>query len=265
MTAIREKEIIGKGVPESVRADDQWSLADIVIEEPNSIAERFSESIVGKADGGVFQLEMHFPALREGMRAIVTTAPLLDMHGSIKGAVETIQDVSDFSAGTQASPSHMNKAIKISPSPVFRIDSNGKISFWNKACEESFGYSTSQMLGRSPFTFLSKRYRDTFKKTIVSALKGQTVSNRQWKYYTKRGEPIYVLAKAYSTEASEQKGKECIIVNTNITELKLKMKELEEDAQESKEQLENLAEEYDLLKKNIATYIRRKEKFDPNQ
>jgi DNA replication protein DnaC len=74
-----------------------------------------------------------------------------------------------------------------------------------------------------------------------------------------------VLAKAYPTEASEQRGKECIIVNTNITELKLQMKELEEDAQESKEQLESLAEEYDLLKKNIATYIRGKEKFDPNQ
>ena len=43
------------------------------------------------------------------------------------------------------------------------------------------------------------------------------------------------------------------------------MKALEANAQESKEQLEDLAEEYDVLKKNIATYIRGKEKFDPNR
>ena len=121
------------------------------------------------------------------------------------------------------------------------------------------------MLGKSPLTFLSKRYKDTFKETILRAFKGQSVSNKQWKYYTKGGAPIYVLAKAYPIEASGKKRNECVIVNTNITDLKLKMKELEANAQESKEQLEDLAEEYDLLKKNIATYIRGKEKFDPNQ
>ncbi|UCE33986.1 MAG: PAS domain-containing protein [Deltaproteobacteria bacterium] len=258
MTGIREKEIIGKGVPESVRVDDQWSLADIVIEEPNSIAERFSESIVGKADGGVFQLEMHFPALREGMRAIVTTAPLLDMHGSIKGAVETIQDVSDFSAGTRASPSHMNKAIKISPSPVFGIDSNGKISFWNKACEKYLGYSHSQIEGKSPLTFVSRPLRKPFRETVVMVFKGGSIEGREWKYYSAQGEPRYVLANAFSVLSGDGKSKECVVVNTDITGLRLKISQLERDETEAQEQLRRLSDEYELLRKNLARYIRGK-------
>jgi len=258
MTAIREKEIIGKGVPESVRADDQWSLADMVIEEPDSIAERFSESIVGKADGGVFQLEMHFPALREGMRAIVTTAPLLDMHGSIKGAVVTIQDVSDFSAGTKASPFHMNKATEISPSPVFRIDANGKISFWNKACEKYLGYSPSQIEGKSPLTFVSRSLRKPFRETVVKVFKGGSIEGREWKYYSAEGEPRYVLANAFSVLSGDGKSKECVVVNTDITGLRMKISQLERDETEAQEQFRRLSDEYELLRKNLARYIRGK-------
>jgi PAS domain S-box-containing protein len=266
MTGIEAEEILGKGVWEGFSIDDQRSLADILLEDPDFLADAYGDTVKSGTESDWYQLEMFLPNLKGGSRALVTVAPVSDTRGNARGVIQTVQDITTRENDPSGIPDDFTEDTEeIWANPIFKIDSKGKISFWNKACEESFGYSTSQMLGRSPFTFLSKRYRDTFKKTIVSALKGQTVSNRQWKYYTKRGEPIYVLAKAYSTEASEQKGKECIIVNTNITELKLKMKELEEDAQESKEQLENLAEEYDLLKKNIATYIRGKEKFDPNQ
>ena len=258
MTGIREEEIIGKGVHQSVCADDRWSLADIVIEEPDSIVDRFSESIVAKADGGVFQLEMHFPTLRGGMRAIVTTAPLLDMHGSIKGAVETIQDVSDLSADAYALPSSMNKAIEISPSPIFGIDLNGKISFWNKACEKYLGYSHSQIAGQSPLTFVSKSLRKPFRETVVEVFRGGIVEGKEWKYYSAQGEPRYVLANAFSVLAADGKSKECVVVNTDITSLTLKMSQLERDETEAQEQLRRLSDEYELLRKNLASYIRGK-------
>lgn len=266
MTGIGAEEILGKGVWEGFSIDDQRSLADILLEDPDFVADAYGDTVKSGTESGWYQLEMFLPNLKGGSRALVTVAPVSDTSGNARGVIQTVQDITARENDPSGIPNDFTEDTEeIWANPIFKIDSRGKISFWNRACEESFGYSTSQMLGRSPFTFLSKRYKDIFKKTIVSAFKGETVNNRQWKYYTKRGDPVYVLAKAYPTEASKQRGKECIIVNTNITELKLKMKELEEDAQESKEQLENLAEEYDLLKKNIATYIRGKEKFDPNQ
>ena len=266
MTGIGAEEILGKEVWEGFSIDDQRSLADILLEDPDFVAEAYGDAVRPGTESGWYQLEMFLPNFKGGSRALITVAPVSDTHGNARGAIQTVQDITTRQNDPRGIPNDFTEDTEeIWANPIFKLDSKGKISFWNKACEESFGYGISQMLGQSPFMFLSKRYRDTFRKTIVRAFKGETVNNNQWKYYTKAGEPVYVLAKAYPIEASEQRGRECIIVNTNITELKLKMKELEENAQESKEQLENLAEEYDLLKKNIATYLRGKEKFDPNQ
>ena len=258
MTGVREEEIIGKGVHQSVCVDDRWSLADFVIEEPDSIADRFSESIVAKADGGVFQLEMPFPALKGGIRAIATTAPLLDMHGAIKGAVETIQDVADLSTGAIAFPSSANRAVEISPSPTFRIDLNGKISFWNKACEEYLGYPSSQIAGKSPLTFVSQSFRKPFRETVVRVFKEGSVEAKEWKYYSVQGEPRYVLAHAFSVPAGQGDSKECVVVNTDITSFRLKINQLERDQAEAQEQLRRLSDEYELLRKNLASYIRGK-------
>jgi PAS domain S-box-containing protein len=250
MTGIREEEIIGKGAHQSVCVDDRWSLADIVIEEPDSIANRFSEFIVAKAEGGVFQLEMPFPALRGGIRAIATTAPLLDMHGAIKGAVETIQDVSDLSAGANAPPASGNKGVEISPSPIFRIDLNGKISSWNKACEEYLGYPSSEITGKSPLTFVSQSFRKPFREGSVEA--------KEWKYYSAEGEPRYVLANAFSAPAVEGELKECVVINTDITRFRLKINQLERAEAEAQKRLRRLSDEYELLRKNLASYIRGK-------
>jgi PAS domain S-box-containing protein len=266
MTGVGAEEILGKQVWEGFSIDDQRSLADILLEDPDFVAEAYGDSVRPGTETGWFQLEMFLPKLRGGSRALVTVAPISDSLGNAKGAIQTVQDITVRQNDPGGVPNDLTEDTEeIWTIPIFKIDSQGKISFWNKACEESFGYRTSQMLGKSPLIFLSKRYKDTFRQTIVRAFKGQSVNNKQWKYYTKGGAPIYVLAKAYPIEVSGQKRNECVIVNTNITDLKLKMKELEANAQESKEQLEDLAEEYDLLKKNIATYIRGKEKFDPNQ
>jgi hypothetical protein len=48
-------------------------------------------------------------------------------------------------------------------------------------------------------------------------------------------------------------------VNTDITDLALRMKELEREAVEAKEKLKSMNDEYVLLRKNIATYIRKKD------
>jgi len=258
MTGVREAEIIGKGVHQSVCVDGRWSLADFVIEQPDSISDRFSEAIVAKADSGAFQLEMPFPAIQEGIRAMVTVAPIVDINGSIKGAVETIQDVAGLSAGTYALPSSANKPLEISANPVFRIDLNGKISFWNKACEEYLGYPSSQIAGKSPLTFVSQSLRKPFRETVVRVFKEGSVEAREWKYYSARGEPRYALAHGFSVSAANGELKECVVVNTDITNFRLRINQLERDEAEAQEQFRRLSDEYELLRKNLASYIRGK-------
>ena len=252
MTGVPLEEIIGKKVHNSLHVDSNWSLADIMIEEPDSIEERFSGSILTKTDSGFFEVEMPLPTIRKGIQAIVTVAPVLDINGSIKGAIETIQDVTNIDS--------LDRTVESQSNPVFKIDSKGRISFWNKACEENFGYPSSQMIGKNPLTFVSKSTKQHFRETIIRVFKGESFNGREWKYYSAQGEPVHVLARAYPVQASEGKSKECVIVNIDITDLQLRIKTLERNAAETKEKLKSVTDEYALLRKNIATYIRKKEK-----
>jgi len=259
MTGIPVEEMVGKSVHPSLCVDNQSSLADIIMEDPDSIIERFSGSILSKTDGGYFEVEMSLPAIKDGIQAIVTASPILDINGSVKGAIETIQDMTNLQGGTYQAHDNFDQAAESASNPTFRIDSKGKVSFWNKACGESFGYSSSMMIGNSPLKFVSKSTRRPFRETIVRVLKGESFTGKEWKYYSAQGEPIHVLARAYPLQAREGKSKECVIANTDITAIKLRMKKLERDAAETKEKLKSVNHEYALLRKNIATYIRKKE------
>ena len=92
----------------------------------------------------------------------------------------------------------------------------------------------------------------------MKVFKGGSVEGREWKYYSAQGEPRYVLANAFSVLSGDGKSQECVVVNTDITSLKLKINQLERDETEAQEQLRRLSDEYELLRKNLARYIRGK-------
>jgi PAS domain S-box-containing protein len=259
LTGTSAEKVIGKKVPDALKVDNQWSLADIIIEDPDSITKRFPESILSMTESGFFELKIPLPAIKDGIEAVITLAPIYDANGSVKGAIETIQDVGDRQR--EKSMEHESYAENLEPdlSPIFKVNSKGKISFWNKACEENFGYPSSEMIGTSPFRFVSTSNRDPFKETIVRVFKGESFSGKEWKYYSSSGRPVHVLASAYLVRSADGKPKECVVINTDITNLTERMKQFERDSVETKERLKSITEEYALLRKNIATYIRKKD------
>jgi PAS domain S-box-containing protein len=259
LTGFSAEEIIGKKVPAPLCVDDQWSLADVLMEDPDSIVERFSGSIISKTDSGYLELGVPLSAVKEGIQAIVTVAPIRDITGSICGAIETIQDVSKPQKGAYKPYDDYDQAVVLPSDPTFRIDLKGKISFWNQACEETFGYPPSQMIGNNPLVFVSKSTRPPFEKTIVRVFKGESFNGKEWKYYSAQGNPVYVLARGYPVQDSSGKSRECVIVNTDITKLRSRMDDFRREANLAKEKLKSITEEYALLRKNIATYLRKKE------
>jgi len=258
MTGIPTEEIIGKKVPSSLHVDNRRSLADMMIEDPNSIIDKFPSSIVSKTDSGFFEVGVSFPHIKEGVQAKVAVAPILDVNGVIKGAIEIIQDATNVEGGNYSAYDNPEQAIGLALNPVFKINAKGKVSFWNKACEENFGYHSSEIIGNSPLTFVSKSTRKPFKEIIVRAFKGESFNGREWKYYSADGGPLHVLARVYAIKSIDGKTKECVVENTDITDFALRMKELEREAIEAKEKFKKMNDEYVLLRKNIATYIRKK-------
>jgi len=49
------------------------------------------------------------------------------------------------------------------------------------------------------------------------------------------------------------------VVNANVTDIAIRLIKSESEAAETKEKFKTLSEEHDLLKKNIASFIRKKE------
>jgi PAS domain S-box-containing protein len=259
LSGIGVQEILGKKVWDGFTSGDQGSIADMIINDMDSINQDYGESIVSRSDSGLFELDTHLPKLKQGEHVIVTAAVLKGDDGVIRGAIQTIQEVSKIPMeGGKGTDTMDERFLK----PVFRVDSEGKIDFWNKASEEMFGYSSEQMIGKSPLSIVAKKYRPLFKDTLIKAFRGETFTRQEFRYQTAGGKPIYAMAMIFPSKVTDEGEMECLVVNTDITDLRLKLKKLTRYASESSEKLKTMSEEYNLLKKNIATFIRKKDDQD---
>jgi len=122
-----------------------------------------------------------------------------------------------------------------------------------------FGYPSSEMIGRNAADFVSTRHRALFEEAVTKALQGETPGIKTWKCKHREGKPVFVTAKVYSLQAGNGGEKECAVVNANVTDIAIRLIKSESEAAETKEKFKTLSEEHGLLKKNIASFIRKKE------
>ncbi|MBN2418534.1 MAG: hypothetical protein JXL81_04065, partial [Deltaproteobacteria bacterium] len=115
------------------------------------------------------------------------------------------------------------------------------------------------MMGQSPLNFVAKNYRPLFKNLFVKVIKGESFPSQELKYITAENSPVYVLARVFPCHNAETGAVECVLINTDITSLQLKLRKYKQIASESDEKYKGLSEEYDLFKKNVANFIRKKE------
>lgn len=260
LTGIRPKEILGRRVWEGFQIHEKGSIADIILDDPSFLAEHYRDSIQSISDKGWFELEMFFPKLNGGRQTIVNVAQILDDNGNLTGAIQTVRELNGPVPREEAKDNTLSVPHNESfEDPVFRIDHKGRICHWNRTCEAKFGYSSSQMLGKDPEILVSEKQKTPFKKTIMDVLNGASFDSKEWTFYSREGKRVYVLVKAYPLQSADRTRRECVIVNRDITDLKVKQRKLEQDAAENREKLIKLKEEYDLLKQNIASFIRKKE------
>ncbi len=260
LSEVAAGQVLGKTVWKGFKVDERGSLADIVLEDPYAILTHYGDRVVSRSDDGWFELEMFLPHLKGGMYALVTVATISDDVGGIRGAIEIIQEVKtppkDMASLESEILGHPDETCAY---PVIKIDAQGKVRFCNRACEEILGYTSSQLVGMSALSFVSKQQRNDFRETIMRVYRGESFNRKDWRYVNSRGEPVYVLVRAYLSHPLDGKARECVLIHTDITALKRKIKKLGLYAAESKQRLKSLTEEHDLLRKNIATFIRKKE------
>ena len=173
LTGIKAQDIIGRPVWEGFALDEEGSVADKLLDNPDVLYEKYSESIISMSESGSFSVDALLPKLKGGMRASIKASPILDEDGNVKGAIQIIEDFRE-DAETKLESDSVRINIEDSGFPEFKVDAKGKISSWNKACERTFGYPESQVLGKSALSLVPKSYRPNFRDTILRVLKGES-------------------------------------------------------------------------------------------
>jgi PAS domain S-box-containing protein len=259
LTGIPAGETLGRMVWEGFFVDDRGSVADIILEDPLHLTRDYKSCILSAKENGWFELKLTLPKFKDCPAAVITASPILDKAGVKRGAIQTIQVVGgSYPSGDAGEKEPLGRIEETCGFPIFKVDAQEKVTHWNEACERDYRYASSEMVGKNVLALVSKNYQPLFKETIAGVLKGKSFKGRPFKYYTREGEPVYVIAEAVPVEGSLEEGGECLIINTDITQLRLKMKKFESYAAETKEKLKSLTEEHDLLKRNIASIIRKK-------
>ncbi len=262
-TGIPANEVIGKRPWEGLFLDEEGTLADKIIDDPGSLLSGGHFEVL-RTESGSFSVEAYLPQLGGGVKALMKASPILDQDGAVKGAIQCIQEVRDGDGAADTGAFRLQyTSWDALPCPVYVIDTKGKISSWNEACERKLGFTSELVIGKSPLSIVAKPYRVTFREVVIRVLKGDSFAAREWKYYSMDGDPVYVRAELYPLKDSSGNIQGCVVVNTDITDLRVKLKLLERALGESKERLKELTQEYELLKKNIASFIRKRDEKEP--
>ena len=164
------EKLTGFSSEEMIGTDRQWEpfydrkkplLADVIIDnDPETLRKAIKNMELHKSpvveDG--YESEYFLPDLGpEGTYLYINAAPIKDDEGNMQGAITAYQDFSERVRMTKAIKSSEEEArtqkrtaegiIYGSPIPMFVIDKNHKIAYWNKACERLTGFSSEEMIG----------------------------------------------------------------------------------------------------------------------
>ena len=101
---------------------------------------------------GAYEVEDFFPSLGEGGKWLFFTAsPLFDASGRMKGAIETLQDITDRKQSERAlqkSERRLRALLDFEPYPVVVFTLDGRVTYLNPAFTEIFGWTLEELEGK---------------------------------------------------------------------------------------------------------------------
>ena len=148
LTGFDAQAAIGQPVEEIVML--QRALDRTVPENPGRLAMR-QRRIVDHADNLLL-------LRRDGTETHVEAngAPTFDSHGNLVGSVLVLRDVSER---TRAE-ARFRLAVEAAPNAMIMVDKEGHMALVNSTTEQLFGYSRSELVGRSIDMLVPQRYRN---------------------------------------------------------------------------------------------------------
>jgi len=157
--------IIGVAAADIIGTSEQWrafyseprpTMADLIVDG-------ISEEMVARLYAGrwrpsplvegAYEADGWFPHFPGGGRWLTfTAAPLRGADGTVVGAIETLQDITERKHADEIrrereAEQRLAVILHASPVPTFVIDTEHRLTHWNKACEAVIGVSAAALAG----------------------------------------------------------------------------------------------------------------------
>jgi PAS domain S-box-containing protein len=154
---------------------------------------------------------------------------LQDQNNHVIGLIGSFLDITDRKRSEEEvhkNKEHYKKLIDTTPSAIFTVDSNKRITSWNKKAEDITGYNSKEVIGHQCYKFAL--YPCIDKCGLLSTDVSKPIMGKECSIRTKRGQTKYVSKNVeclYDPDGNITGGIESFV---DITENKLQRQTLEQ-------------------------------------
>jgi PAS domain S-box-containing protein len=209
------EELSGIPADEVVGTHHQWRafysahrpvLADLVVDGlQGGLLNRYYGGKFRTSDliPGAVEAEDYFPAMESGAAWLYFTAsPLKDTDGKIVGAIETLQDVTEYKQeqiARRESERRLTDIVAGCPVAMFVVDANCRVTHWNHACEILTGMPAAEMVGRSD-TWRAFYHFDNRRVVLAEMIVSGASEDEVRRHYDTRSHRAELVSGAYEAE-----------------------------------------------------------------
>ncbi|MFC7041975.1 PAS domain S-box protein [Halonotius sp. GCM10025705] len=128
---------------------------------------------------------------------LVTIAPVKDKTGDVQNWIGFQQDVTEQRQRKEElkqTTERLESIVAAAPNPILAVDTDGRITHWNEATEEVFGYAASEVVGKSvsELELHSSEQQKAFKEHLRRALNGEQIDDLGAQGHTKSGDIVHL-------------------------------------------------------------------------
>ena len=174
---------------------------------------------------------------------IVSAQPLFDEASRYIGAFAMVTDITDRKVAEEAlreSNDRLRTLIQTSPTAIVALDVDGKVTLWNPAAKQIFGWGEEEALGRNYSHLVNaKQRRADFENLLGRVLQGESFTGLEFPRQRKDGAQIYINSSAAPLHDAGGKVMGVMAVMQDVTERKRAEAALQESQWRFKQVVEN--------------------------
>ena len=187
----------------------------------------FQEKVKGVLDmalRGEETANFEFPLVTKSgatLQILLNATTRKNDRGEIIGMVGIGQDITSRLAQER----EYVKLIDTANAPIFGVDSEGRVTVWNKRASFLSGFSSEEVMGQNLVSaYITADFQEKVKGVLDMALRGEETANFEFPLVTKSGATLQILLNATTRRNDHGTPIGVVGIGTDVTQLKIEQR-----------------------------------------